>query len=114
MTIDTVAIKDPSGLREYYEYIRNDNTSLNGTMQRNQINKKKVAELTWNNIYPDELALLLAWADDLNSHAYSNSQTKMVSSPFAFTGLVTITNDGNYMQGGSYMTDTFSVKIREV
>lgn len=113
MTIDTVAIKDPSGLKEYYEYIRNDNVSLNGAMQRNQINKKKVAELSWNNIYPDELALLLAWADDTNSHAYYNAQTKYAA-PFAFTGIVTITDDGSYMQGGSFMSTNFAVRIREV
>lgn len=112
MTIDTVSIKDPSGLKEYYEYIRNDNVSLNGTMQRNQLNKKKVAELSWSNILPDELALLLAWADDLLSHAYSNSQSKYGT--FAFTGLVTITDDGDYMQGGSYMQSNFAVRIREV
>lgn len=112
MTIDSNSIKDPSGLKEYYEYIRNDNVSLNGTLQRNQINKKKVAELSWNNIYPDELALLLAWADDTNSHAYSNTQSKYGT--WAFTGIVTITDDGEYMQGGSYMQTNFAVKIREV
>ena len=113
MTIDGNSIKDPSGLKEYYEYVRNDNVSLNGTMQRNQLAKKKVAELTWNNIYPDELALLLAWADDTNSHVYYNAQTKYPT-PFTFTGIVTITEDGEYMQGGSFMSTSFAVRIREV
>lgn len=111
MTIDAVTIQDPQGLKEYYDYARTDNYSLNHSMQRNQLGKKKVAELTWTNIYPDELALILAWADDLNSHAYSNTQSRYGT--WAFTGIVTILEDGNYVKGGSFMTDTFSVRIRE-
>lgn len=113
MTIDTVTIKDPTKLVENYEYIRNDNIALNGAMQRNQLNKKKVATLTWENLYPSELQSILAWADDLNTHAYSNPNTKYAST-WAFTGLCTIMSDGQYVGGGSYMTDSFSVKIREV
>lgn len=113
MTIDGNTILSPTSLKEYYDYARNDNFSLNHTMQRNQLGKKKVAELTWTNLYPSELQAILAWADDLNSHAYSNPDTKYAS-PFAFTGLCTITDDGNYMRGGSFMTDSFTVRIREV
>lgn len=113
MTIDGNTIKTPQGLREYYEYIRTDNFSLSGAMQRNQTNKKKVAELTWTNLFPDELDAILDWADDLNSHAYSNSDSRY-SGGWTFTGLVTITDDGSYVRGGSFMTDSFSVKIREV
>lgn len=114
MTIDTVAQLDPQALKEYYDYARTDNYSLNHTMQRNQLGKKKVAEMTWTNLLPAELAVILAWADDLASHAYSNPQSKYPGGTWAFTGLVTITDDGNYQKGGSYMTDTFSVRIREV
>lgn len=113
MTIDGNTILSPTSLREFYDYARTDNYSLNHTMQRNQLGKKKVAEMTWTNLYPSELQAILAWADDLNSHAYSNPDTKYATT-FAFTGLVTITDDGNYMRGGSFMTDTFSVRIREV
>lgn len=112
MTIDSNTIKQPTSLKEEYEYIRTDNISLNGGMQRNQLNKKKVAELTWDGLFPTELTAILAWADDLNSHAYSNSESRFGT--WAFTGLVTITGWGEYVRGSSYMTDTFTVRIREV
>lgn len=112
MTIDGNTIPDPQGLREYYDYARNDNYSLNHTMQRNQGGKKKVAELTYTNLFPSEFQALLAWADDLNSHAYSNANSRYTL--WAFTGIVTIIEDGSYMRGGSYMTDTFTIRIREV
>lgn len=112
MTIDAATIPMPNGLREYYQYIRTDNQSINGTMQRNQINKKKIAELTWTNLLPASLATILVWADDLNSHAYSNTQSRYGT--WAFTGLVTITDPGEYLRGSSYMTSSFTVVIREV
>jgi hypothetical protein len=115
MTIDAVTIKSPgadSGVKEYYEYIRTDNKSINGTMQRNQIAKKKVAELTWHDLKPTEIQAILVWADDTTTHAYSNTTSKYGT--WAFTGIVTITNDGDYEPGASYMTDEFSVMIREV
>lgn len=112
MTIDANTIKQPTGVKEYYTYIRTDNRSINGKLQRNQINKKKVAELTWTNIFPADLGDILAWADDLNSHAYSNSLSKYGT--WAFTGLVTISDDGSYEKGQSVMTDIFSVIIMEV
>lgn len=111
MTIDGNTILDPQGLKEYYSYARNDNRSLNHSLQRNQLGKKKVAELTWTNVLPDELAALLAWADDVASHAYSNTQSRYGT--WAFTGIVTILEDGNYVRGGGFMTDTFSVRIEE-
>lgn len=112
MTIDGNTIKQPSGLREFYEYIRNDNRSLNGKLQRNQFNKKKVAVLTWTNLKPTELQDLLDWIDDLASHAYSNTESRYGT--WAFTGLPTIEDEGNYVRGATYMTDTFTVSIREV
>jgi len=112
MTIDGNTILTPQGLKEYYDYARNDNFSLNHTMQRNQLGKKKVAEMTWTNLFPDELAAILAWADDLNSHVYGNTDSSRGF--LTFTGLCTITDDGQYQKGGSYMIDTFSVRIREV
>lgn len=111
-TIDGNAILDPQGLKEYRDYARTDNFSLNHTMQRNELGRKKVAELTWTNLLPDELAAILLWADDLTAHAYNNTQSKFTL--WAFTGIVTILDDGVYQRGGSYMTDTFSVRIREV
>ena len=111
MTIDGNTIQDPQGLKEYRDYARTDNYSLNHSMQRNELGRKKVAELTWTNILPDELALILAWADDLAAHAYSNLQSKYGS--WEFTGIVTILEDGNYVRGGSFMQDTFTVRIRE-
>lgn len=112
MLIDGVAIKMPNGVREYYDYIRTDNKTLNGRLQRNQINKKRNADLTWTNIFPAELNAILAWADDLNAHTYSNSLSKYGT--FNMIGLVTILNDGEYMKGQSVMTDSFTVNIREV
>lgn len=111
MTINGNSIPDPQGLREYYSYARYDNRSLNHSLQRNQIGKKKVAELTWTNIFPDELATILAWADAGPAVAYSNSLSRY--GLWAFTGLVTITEDGSYVKGGSFMTDTFTVRIEE-
>lgn len=111
MTINGNTIQDPQGLREYYSYARNDNRSLNHSLQRNQIGKKKVAELTFTNIYPDELAALLAWADAGPAVVYSNDQSRYGT--WAFTGLCTITEDGSYVRGGSFMTDTWTVRIEE-
>lgn len=111
MTINGNTIPDPQGLREYYNYARNDNRSLNHSLQRNQLGKKKVAELTWTNIFPEELATILAWADAGPAVDYFNDQSRY--GEWAFTGICTIIEDGSYVKGGSFMTDTFSVRIEE-
>ncbi len=111
MTIDGNTILDPQGLKEYYSYARNDNRSLNHSLQRNQLGKKKVAELTWTNLLPDELAAILAWADAGPAVDYDNPDSS--KGLWEFTGLCTITEDGSYVKGGSFMTDVFTVRIEE-
>jgi hypothetical protein len=113
MTIDGNTIKMPNGLAEYYKYSRYDNRSLNFSLQRNQLGKKKYAELTWTDLTPVELQAILTWADDLSSHAYSNSDSRY-SGGWAFTGLVTILSPGLYEKGATFMTDVFTVGIDEV
>lgn len=105
--------KMPTTLTEYYEYARSDTFTLNDTMQRNQIAKKRCAEMSWNNIKQTDIAGLLAWAETVTSHTYKNdSSSKFANTPI--TCLVTITTPGAYIAGGSYMIDTFAVKFREV
>src|ERR1041384_4870998 len=102
MTINGSTIKSPNFLSEYTEYIRSDNVSLDGSMQRNQINTKKVAELTWTDLLPSQLQALLTWADTGNSVLYSNSDSRYGT--WSFTGLPTITDPGTYVIGGSFIT----------
>lgn len=105
--------KMPTTLNEYYEYARTDTTTLNSTMQRNQLAKKKCAEMSWQNIKPADLAGILAWAESLTSHTYNNDGGAKFAG-VTWTALVTITAPGGYIAGATYMLDTFSVKLREV
>lgn len=105
--------KMPTTLSEYYEYARTDTFTLNDTMQRNQLAKKRCAEMSWNNIKQSDLAAILVWAESVISHTYKNDSSSKFANT-AFTCLVTITTPGAYIPGGSYMIDTFAVKFREV
>lgn len=112
MTVDGNPIKMPNSYRDYYEKVETRNTSLNGRYQRNRINKKKVAELTWTDLTPDQFQALAIWTEADGAHDFYNPTSRF--GVWSFTGLVDVTEEGTYQKGASLMTDTYSVKIREV
>lgn len=105
-------IKQPTDVNEEPEQIQTDQMSVDGSMQRNRLGKKRRVVLKWNHLKPAEFQQLMTYFESGAAITYSNDQSNVAGGVLAFTGLPTF-DQGNYYRGTTLMVP-LSVTIREV
>jgi hypothetical protein len=104
-------VPQPSFLLEELVQIQSDNMSINGGMQRNRINQKKQATLTYQQLSPAQYQSLIAKVTTGSGISYYNDQSNYAGGIFTFSGLPYF-NEAEYVQGASLYRD-FKVRLRE-
>lgn len=99
----------PSSLSEYYIQIQTDQQSINGSMARNRIGQKKVADMEFTIMSPSDYTTVFAYFTTGSGVTYLNDQSKF--GIFSFTALPTFSDDA-YVQGAS-LYSPFKVSLRE-
>lgn len=112
ITINAIAIKQPTDVNENPEQIQTDQMSINGSLQRNRLGKKNRAVLSWPHLQPAEYQALIALFESGAAVAYSNTSSNRPGGTLAFTGLATY-EQGNYYRGQTLLVP-LTVTIREV
>lgn len=102
----------PATLKESLLQIQTDQISLNGSMTRNRIGQKKIAEMQFTIISPADYQGLIANFTTGSGVYYSNNASDYAGSVFSFSGLPTF-SESEYVQGGS-LYRAFQVTIREI
>ena len=102
----------PSTLLEEILQIQTDNTAIDGSMQRNKINQKLQATLTYEMISPAGYQSLVNYYTSGSGVNYYNNQSDYAGGVFSFAGLPTFT-ESEYVTGSS-LYRAFQVKIRQV
>lgn len=99
----------PSNLREYYTQIQTDQMSINGSMTRNRIGQKKVAEMTFPILQPSDVQTIIGYFTTGSGVYYYNNASKY--GYLAMSGLP-MYEEGDYVAGAS-LYSPLKVTIRE-
>lgn len=105
-------VAQPTEIKEEQLQIQNDNAAIDGSMQRNRMNSKAQATLTWGALAPSDYQLLFGYLTSGIAVTYNNSQSNYTGGALSFTGLPTITEDA-YFHGTSLIRPLVAV-IRQV
>lgn len=110
ITINGASIRQPSRVREYKEHIQSEKTSVDGSMQRNRLGFKYVAELTWDRLPVADFGSLESKFTTGSGIYYRNPSSKY--GVLAYSGLP-FTDESEYERGESLLS-TYKVRIREI
>lgn len=102
----------PSSVIESLIQIQSENTSINGSMQRNKIGQKKNVDLQYPIVSPTDYQTLISYFTTGSGVTYLNDQSNYAGGTLTFTGLPFF-SESEYMQGSS-LYRAFKVTIREI
>lgn len=105
-------VAQPTEITEEYLQIQNDNMAIDGSMQRDLINKKARSTLTYGSLSPTDYQLLFGYFTSGAAVLYTNTASNYAGGSLIFTGLPTIT-EGAYFHGTSLIRP-LTVVIRQV
>jgi hypothetical protein len=102
----------PSELTENLILIQTEQTSINGSMQRNKIGQKKNASMIFPIVQPGDYQTLVAAFTTGSGVYYYNDQSNYAGGIYSFNGLPFF-SESEYVQGDS-LYRAFQVNIREI
>lgn len=102
----------PSLLKENLLQIQTDQTSLNGSMTRNRIGQKKMADMQFMILSPADYQALIANFITGSGIYYSNNASNYNGGTLSFSGLPMF-SENEYVQGAS-LYRALQVTIREI
>lgn len=118
ITINGQTIKQPTTARDYRIKIQTENTSLDGTTQRNRVisannpvGYKYAADLEWQDIGGADYTTLLGLFQSGSGVVYNNPATKYGA--LTYSGLPYDDDPDPYIAGDSLLS-TYKVTIRQV
>ncbi len=113
VSINNVALNNqPILLKENLLQIQTDQMSINGSMARNKIGQKKMADMQFTILSPADYQTLIANFTTGSGVYYSNNASDYSGGLLTFSGLPTF-SESEYVQGGS-LYRSFQVSLREI
>lgn len=104
-------VPQPTILLEELPQIQSENMSINGSLQRNRINQKKQATLSYQMLSPTDYQNLISKFTTGSGIGYYNDKSNYTGGILTFSGLPYF-NEAEYVPGSSLYRD-FKVRIRE-
>ena len=116
--LNNVLVKQPTTARDYRINIQTENTSLDGSMQRNRvissnnpIGYKYAVDLQWNDLSVSDFQTILSIITLGSGITYSNPNSKYGS--LTYSGLPFVTEPNPYQAGDSLLS-TLQLSIRQI